>query len=108
VFPKRQCFQCRALGTFSTFLGSFAVGSILQILQSLLFPSLLFRLHGDLLFPLFLVSDDRRHGCGCSKEVGVICVDVRSLYVYERGNVARAWAELFPQKVRNNLNQLPL
>jgi hypothetical protein len=59
-------------------------------------------------FSFLLVLHDTGHRCRSSKEIGVICVDVCSLYRDERLDVRRAWPKAFAQEVRYNFDKLAL
>jgi hypothetical protein len=58
VFPKRESFESSTLAAFALF-GFFAISTVLKFLHPPLFPPLLLGLHGNLLFPLLLVVDNR-------------------------------------------------
>jgi hypothetical protein len=57
---------------------------------------------------LLLVLHDAGHRCRGTEEVGVVCVDVCSLYRNERLDVRRAWPKAFAQEVRHNFDELAL
>jgi hypothetical protein len=102
---------CLAASSRFILLIVFRLTSTISAVESLhaflLLPSLLFCGYNSLLLFL-LVVDDRVHSSCGAEEVGVVGVDVCSLYRDERLDIVRARTQSLSKQVRDNFDQLRL